>query len=63
MYEYLWFSILGAFFWSKVEIWPFFELFKHQPHKWLNTLKKFVSNGRRIFWVCLTILLGWRLKD
>ena len=32
------------------------------PTKWSNRLKQFVSNSRRIFWVCLTILWGWRLK-
>ena len=32
------------------------------PTKWSNTLKQFVSNSRRIVWVCLIILWGWRLK-
>ena len=32
------------------------------PTKWLNTLKQFVGYSRRIVWVCLTILWGWRLK-
>ena len=30
--------------------------------KLLNTLKQFIGNSRRIFWVCLTILWDWRLK-
>ena len=30
--------------------------------KWSNTLKQFVGCCRRIVWVCLTILWGWRLK-
>ena len=29
---------------------------------WLNTLKHFAGNSRRIVWMCLTILWGWRLK-
>ena len=33
-----------------------------KPTKWSNTLKQFVGNSRRIFWVHLTILWGWRLK-
>ena len=32
------------------------------PTKWSNTLKQFIGNSRRIIWVCLTILWGWRLK-
>ena len=32
------------------------------PTKWWNTLKQFVVNSKRIVWVCLTILWGWRLK-
>ena len=32
------------------------------PTKWSNTLKQFLSNSRRIVWVCLTILWGWRFK-
>ena len=32
------------------------------PTKWSNTFKQFVSCCRRIVWVCLTILWGWRLK-
>ena len=32
------------------------------PTKWLNTLKQFVGNSRRIVWVWLTILWGWRWK-
>ena len=32
------------------------------PIKWSNILKQFVGNSRRIVWVCLTILWGWRLK-
>ena len=34
----------------------------HKPIEWSNTLKQFVGNSRRIVWVCLTILCGWRLK-
>ena len=30
--------------------------------KWSNILKQYVGNFRRIVWVCLTILWGWRLK-
>ena len=33
------------------------------PTKWPNTLKQFVGCSRRIFWVCLTILWGWRLNS
>ena len=32
------------------------------PTKWSNTIKQFVSNSRRIVWVCLTILCGCCLK-
>ena len=32
------------------------------PTKWSNALKQFVDKSRRIVWVCLTILSGWRLK-
>ena len=32
------------------------------PPKWSNTLKQFVGYYRRIVWVCLTFLWGWRLK-
>ena len=32
------------------------------PTKWSNTLKQFIGCCRRIFWVCLNILWGWRLK-
>ena len=32
------------------------------PTKWSITLKQFVAKSRRIVWVCLTILCGWRLK-
>ena len=32
------------------------------PTKWSKTLKHFVSNCRRIAWVCLTIFWGWCLK-
>ena len=32
------------------------------PTKWSNTFKQFVGNSRRIAWVCLTILWGWRSK-
>ena len=50
-----------------------FEIPFHYPHhykflnanptKWSNILKQFVGYCRQIVWVCLTILLGWRLKD
>ena len=30
---------------------------------WSNSLKQFVSFPRRIVWVCLTILWGWRLNE
>ena len=30
--------------------------------KWSDTFKQFVSNSRRIVWVCLTILWGCRVK-
>ena len=33
------------------------------PTKWSNTLRQFVGCCRRIVWVCLTILWGWRSKD
>ena len=32
------------------------------PTKWSNTFKLFVANCRRITWVCLNILWGWRLR-
>ena len=32
------------------------------PTKWSNSLKQFVDCCRRIVWVSLTILWGWRLK-
>ena len=32
------------------------------PTRRSNTLKQFVDNSRRIIWMCLTILWGWRLK-
>ena len=32
------------------------------PTKWSSRLKQFVGKSRRIVWVCLTILWGWRLK-
>ena len=37
-------------------------LFKHQPHKWSNTLIQFANSCRPIVWVSWTILWGWRLK-
>ena len=40
----------------------YFDLLSANPTKWSNTLKQFISNSLRIVWVCLTILLGWRLK-
>ena len=39
-----------------------FNLLSANPTKWSNILKQFVGKRRRIFWVCLTILWGWRLK-
>ena len=38
------------------------NLLKANPTKWSNTLKQFVGCCRRIVWVCLSILWGWRLK-
>ena len=32
------------------------------PTKWSNTLKQLLDNSRRIVWVCLVILWGWRLR-
>ena len=32
------------------------------PTKWSNTLEQIVGCSRRIVWVGLTILQGWRLK-
>ena len=32
------------------------------PTQWSNTLKQFFGKSRWIFWVCLTILWGWRFK-
>ena len=32
------------------------------PTKWSVTLKQFVDCCRRMVWVCLTILWGWRIK-
>ena len=40
----------------------FFNTLSANPTKWSNTLKQFVSFCRRIVWMCLTILQGWRLK-
>ena len=31
--------------------------------KWSNTLEQFVCNSRRIVWVCLAILWGWRIEN
>ena len=50
-----------------VDIWmgpkyAFYPL-NANPTNWSNTLKQFVGNSRKIFWVCLTILWGWRLKS
>ena len=39
---------------KKIEVKPL----SADPVKWSNTLKQFVSNSRRIVWVCLTILWG-----
>ena len=41
----------------------YFNPLNANPTKWSNTLKQFVSNSQWIVWVCLTILLGWRLAD
>ena len=35
----------------------------YQPHKMVNTLKRFFHCRRRIFWVFLTILWGLPLKE
>ena len=32
------------------------------PTNWSNTFKQFIGNSQRIVWVCLTMLLDWRLK-
>ena len=40
-----------------------FDLLIANPTKWSNTIKQFVCNSRRIFWVCLTISWGWHLKS
>ena len=32
------------------------------PPKWSNTLKQLVGCCRKLAWVCLTILWGWRLN-
>ena len=45
--------------------WDFANTFNPlsaNPTKWSNTLKQLLSNSRRIVWVWLTILWGWRLK-
>ena len=39
-----------------------FNPFSANPSKWSNTLKQFVGFCRRIVWVCLTTLWGWRLN-
>ena len=39
-----------------------FDPLSANPTKWSITLKQFFGNSRQIVWVCLTILLGWRLK-
>ena len=36
------------------------NLLTANPKKWLNTLKQFVGFCRRIVWMCLSILCGWR---
>ena len=45
--------------WNKRKVNPL----SANPTKWSNTLKQFVGNSRRIVWVCLTILWGWRFKS
>ena len=42
---------------------PLFNPSSANPIKWLNTLKIFVGNSRRIVWVKHTILWGWHLKS
>ena len=39
-----------------------FNLLSANPTEWSNTLKQFFGRSRRIVWVCLTIIWGWRLK-
>ena len=41
---------------------PLFRPLSTNPTKWFYTLKQFVGNSRRIVWMCLTILWGWRLE-
>ena len=40
----------------------YFNPLSAKPTKWSNTLKQFSGSSRRIVWVCLTTLCGWRLK-
>ena len=50
-----------GFMWSMgFKLWLINPL-SANPRKWSNTLRQFAGNTRWIFWVFLTILLGWRL--
>ena len=52
----------GIFLQRLKSSWLFLNSLSANPTKWSSTLKQFVGNSRRIVWVCLTILWGWRLK-
>ena len=44
--------------------WPnYFNSLSVNPIKWPNTLEQLVGYCRRIVWVYLTVLWGWRLKS
>ena len=49
--------------WWKIHAISFNNPLSTNPTKWSNKLKQFVSNSRRVVWVCLTILWGWGLKE
>ena len=47
---------------NPLSIYPRQTLVSGNPTEWSNTFKQFVGKSRRIFWMCLTILWGHRLK-
>ena len=48
------------FFFRGIAALSIFNLLSANPTKWSSTLKQFVGCCRRIVWMCLTILWGWR---
>ena len=66
-----WDSLYNTFTYFKQFLWKIhyftrqmysFNALSANPTNWSNTLKQFVGICRRIVWVCLTILWGWRLN-